>query len=750
MRAPPVIFNTSFRTKVLVPVIGCMVGLVAVTVFVVNRHVTRQFEAQARETLATADAEFRNLLQNRSDDLLLRFRNLPNEPRYRAALQLGDAPTLHQPLVDLLGEQGADIVFYATTSRKVLAAEKSNPAIPTTDFETAASRAMQQALAGQETVDTVCAGGRLYNVVSIPVYVDRELIGALTFGLEIGDAEAQKFSRLTHSQIALLAGGRVIASTLLDADANAQFMNLFANSPSSNGAGDSHGDLKQIILNPQHYFGMAGRFESLSGDKTLGYVLLSSYEQSLRALQATQQVLLGVSLCAVSLGAAVVWLLVSRVTRPLRELHDSVEAVGRGDFTRRVPVRSRDECGELATVFNQMTGNLQSSRAELEKTVETLKTTQAQLIQSEKLSAVGEFVAGVTHELNNPLATVMGFSELLQKADVGEEHRRHLDMVFKSAQRCQKIVQSLLSFARRRQPERKPVFVNALVEAVLEIVSYPLRTGNIEVIKQFAPRLPLVLADAHQIQQVLLNIINNARQAMEAHQPRGQIKIITDVHEPNVRITIRDNGPGIPEKNLRRIFDPFFTTKEVGKGTGLGLSLCYGIIKEHGGSITPLSRPGEGATFIIELPITHDVVASGEPAPAAETNKPNPREGVGRRVLVIDDEEAILQMISEDLHGSGYQVDTALDGESGLRRLRQNHYDATLCDWKMPGLNGRQVYEQLRATNPVLCRRLIFITGDVINEPMRQFLEREQRPCLAKPFTFAEFHATLKAVLANQ
>jgi len=333
---------------------------------------------------------------------------------------------------------------------------------------------------------------------------------------------------------------------------------------------------------------------------------------------------------------------------------------------------------------------------------------------------------------------------------VGAEHQRHLDMIFKSAQRCQKIVQSLLSFSRRRQPERKPVSVNALIEAVLEIVSYPLRTGNIEVVKQFAPHLPMVLADAHQIQQVLLNIINNARQAIEAHQPRGRIKIITEVHEPNVRITIRDNGPGIPEENLRRIFDPFFTTKEVGKGTGLGLSLCYGIIKEHGGSITPLSRPGEGATFVIELPVTHDAVAAVETSPAVESNQQDPREGRGRRVLVIDDEEAILQMISEDLHGSGYQVDTALDGESGLRQLRQNHYDATLCDWKMPGLNGRQVYEQLRAINPGLCRRLIFITGDVINEPMRQFLESEKRPCLAKPFTFAEFHATLKAVLTNQ
>jgi len=743
-------FNASFRAKVLVPVIVCMVVLIAVTVFVVNRRVTRQFQAEARETLATADAEFHNLQKNRSDDLLLRFRNLPNEPRYRAAFQLGDAPTLHQPLADLLGEQGADIVFYATNPKKVLASEKRDPAIPMADFETAAARALQQALGGQETVDTVCAGGRLYNVVSIPVYVDRGLIGALTFGLEIGDTEAQKFSQLTHSQIALLASGHVIASTLSDSDASAQFVDLYASYRPSDDAGGSPAGLKQIVLDNQHYFGRAGRFDSLSGDRSLGYVLLSSYEQSLQALEETQQVLLGVSLCAILLGAATVWLLVSKATQPLRELRDSVEAVGRGDFTRRVPVRSHDECGELATVFNQMTENLRESHAQLEKTVETLKSTQAQLIQSEKLSAVGEFVAGVTHELNNPLTTVMGFSELLQKADVDEQHRRHLDMVFKSAQRCQKIVQSLLSFARRRQPERKPVSVNGLVEAVLEIVSYPLRTGNIEVVKQFAADLPMVLADAHQIQQVLLNIINNARQAMEAHQPRGQIKIITEVRKPNVRITIQDNGPGISEENLRRIFDPFFTTKEVGKGTGLGLSLCYGIIKEHGGSITPASRPGEGATFVIELPITYDAVEPAETLPASEIDQQNPNEGAGRRVLVIDDEEAILQMISEDLNSSGYQVDTATDGESGLRQLRQNHYDATLCDWKMPGLNGRQVYEQLRATHPGLCQRLIFITGDVINEPMRQFLESEKRPCLAKPFTFAEFHTTLKAVLANQ
>jgi two-component system NtrC family sensor kinase len=341
----------------------------------------------------------------------------------------------------------------------------------------------------------------------------------------------------------------------------------------------------------------------------------------------------------------------------------------------------------------------------------------------------------------------MGFSEILKDTDVGETPRRYLDMIFKSAQRCQKIVQSLLSFARRQPSERQPMSVNQLIEAVLEIVSYPLRTSNIEVVLQLAPALPAVSVDGHQIQQVLLNVINNARQAMELHQADGKITITTEVRRPNVCIIIQDNGPGISEANLRRIFDPFFTTKDIGKGTGLGLSLCYGIIKEHGGNITPSSRPGEGAKFIIELPIAGDVQNSAA-AIVSLPDKPNRHEGVGKKILVIDDEDSILQMISEVLKKYGYAVDVAADGEAGLRLLGQNQYAATLCDWKMPGLNGWQVYERLRLTSPDQCRRVIFITGDVVNEEMRALLEREKRPCLAKPFALADVLAAIRSVIA--
>jgi signal transduction histidine kinase/ActR/RegA family two-component response regulator len=495
---------------------------------------------------------------------------------------------------------------------------------------------------------------------------------------------------------------------------------------------------------------LAGKFNSLSGDGKLGYLLLSSNEQSLHGLHSTQEALVVVSSLGILFGTAVVWFLVRRATQPLRALSHSAEAVGKGDFNQKVEVTSSDECGELAAVFNQMTENLKRSREQLESTVETLKTTQAQLVQSEKLSGIGEFVAGVAHELNNPLTSVMGFSELLQRADTDPQHKRYLDMIHKSSLRCQKIVQNLLSFARRHKPERKLSNINELVEGAVEILQYQMRTNNIEVVTRLDPHLPKGMVDPHQLQQVFLNIINNARQAIEANQPKGCVRITSEVADQNARVTFQDNGPGIPEANMSKVFDPFFTTKEAGKGTGLGLSLCYGIIKDHGGSITVRSRPGEGATFTIELPLAAETDQATDQGKSGNELPVNGHEGAGKKVLVIDDEDAILQMVRETLSVHGYEVDTARDGESALNRLQQTPYDLTLCDWKMPGLNGQQVYERVRASNPVLAERMIFFTGDVINEKAQTFLRESKKACLSKPFSLSEFRAAVGQALAKQ
>jgi two-component system NtrC family sensor kinase len=737
--------NANFRAKVLAPVILVMILLVAVTVSVVDRRIMAQFQIQAQSTLSTADTVFQNLQNIHSHDLELRFHGLVNEPLYLAAFQTGDPATLHNQLQTLLAaEKDVNIVFYVQTNAgDVLASEQSDKTISPGIFAAASRAAVEQALQGEEKADTIRAGNRLYEVISIPVYdTYNSLIGALTLGSEIGAADADKFSQITRSQILFFADGHIVVSTLTNTAASADVARLLADPFSDTG-------VKQIPLGNEHYFYIAGRFNSLGHDQSLGYVLLSSYEDSLNALKATQQALVAVSLCAILIGSVIIWLLVNKVTEPLRELRNSAEAVGCGDFSRRVAVHSHDEFGELAVAFNRMTESVQLSRAQLEKTVDTLKTTQAQLVQSEKLSAVGEFVAGVAHELNNPLAAVMGFSEILRDTGIDSPYGRQLELIYKAAQRCHKIVQSLLSFARRHQPERKPVSINELVESVLDIVAYPLRTGNIEVVTALDKNLPQIMADGHQIQQVMLNIINNARQAIEANQSGGKIRISSSATERSVRITIQDSGPGISSENLRRIFDPFFTTKEVGKGTGLGLSLCYGIIKEHGGNIYAESPPDGGAAFIIELPAFRDAVnpAAAPAVPSAE--KLNPHEGEGKRVLVIDDEAAILQLVAESLRRTGFHVDTVADGRIALQRLKDDKYDVTLCDWKMPGLNGQDVYEELQTFNPDLCKRMIFITGDVINERMREFLKSQERPCLSKPFVIGDLRAAIRNVLKS-
>jgi len=742
----------SFRAKVLVPVIFVMICLLAVTALVVHWRINKQFENEARDTLAHANDGFNQWHQQRNGNLIVRTKDLREDTRFQASILKGDK-FVREKLPDILNAAGSgvDLVAFTTTKRELFGPiNNSDNPIPKTEFESAITPAVQQALQDVNNSDIIRVGDKLYDIVSFPVHnANGDVSGALTFGAEIGRAEADEISHFTRSEIVLLSGSHVVAHTLAPTDANRRFANLFRDLSLGMRSVDEPFTMKKEVFDGAHYYCAAGRFNPNSPGSP-GYLLLYSYEDSWRALQTTQQILLTANAIAIVLGSLLVCILVGMVTKPLRELRDTAEAVGRGDFSRRVKVRYDDECGELARAFNRMTENLKHSREQLESTVETLKNTQAQLIQSEKLSGIGEFIAGVAHELNNPLTSVMGFSELLQNTSESPENKRYLGMIHKCALRCQKIVQALLGFARRSTPERKVVSVNAIVEAAVEILFYQLRTSNVEAILDLDPNLPHAMVDPHQVQQVFVNLINNARQAIEAHQPKGWIKVITATHNGYVRILIQDNGPGIPEQNLSKIFDPFFTTKEVGKGTGLGLSLVYGIIREHGGSIVPRSRPGEGATFIIELPVSAKPAEVVEETPDPMIHLGAGREGVGKRVLVIDDEEPILQMVREALTPQGYEVDIAPDGVPALRCIAEKKYDVALCDWKMPGLNGQQVYERARAVNPALSDRIILITGDIINKSTRKFLETQTKICMPKQYTIAEFRLAIKKVLSAE
>jgi signal transduction histidine kinase/ActR/RegA family two-component response regulator len=454
-----------------------------------------------------------------------------------------------------------------------------------------------------------------------------------------------------------------------------------------------------------------------------------------------------VSAIGLLVSTVVIWIVIGRVTAPLRELRNVTEAVGNGDFTRKVQVTSSDELGQLAYAFNHMTKNLRQSHEELQRTFQTLKATQAQLIQSEKLSAVGEFVAGVAHELNNPLTSVIGFAELLKEVDLHPKHHSYLQYIVKSTERCHKIVQGLLSFARQHPPERTLLNVNEMIGGVLEILAYELRTSNIEVHREFDQGLPKILGDCHQFQQVILNILNNARQALENQPPPHHLRIVTESNGTHIRVLIEDNGPGIPADHLTKIFDPFFTTKPTGKGTGLGLSLCYGIIREHSGSISAQSLRGKGATFIIELP-----VHTGNDHDLDDQRCSTSRflRGDGKRVLVIDDEEWILELVRQILQQDGFEVDTASDGNAALDRVQSSKYELLVCDWRMPGLSGQQLYHRIAETNPEAASRLMFMTGDVVNDSFQQFLKQHTKRCLSKPFSVQELRHSIGAFLVDR
>jgi len=733
----------NFQTKVLLAVVGVMILLVAAAIFMVNHRLNQQLQIDTQQALTTAEAVFNNSQKIRAKNLLLRFRNIAHEPQYRAACQTQDPKTLQQLLTKLLSpDLGGDIVQFENVEGKVIAAVRRTPDLDLAEFARNSEKSVKQALEGfsDPPPAVIRVSNRLFDVVSVPVItpIDESLIGTLTFGVQLDEAEAKEFSQITGSGIILLANNAVAASSLQRPELFQRCIELFANlEPGSVASRTRVSPAQNLNSGKEHFLALAGRFNSGNGDSKLGYVLVYPKDQSLRELQDTQQMIISVGLAGILVSTLLVWVLIRGITRPLRDLRDTAEAVGRGDFSRKVNVSSRDECGELGLVFNRMTDRLQASRKKLEETVQTLRSTQEQLIQREKLSAIGEFIAGVTHELNNPLTSLLGFAELLQNTSADNQQRRYVDRVVASAKRCQKIVQNLLSFARQHQPERKLTDVNELVGAVLEIMTYEMRTSNIEVVTELAPDLPEIMLDGHQIQQVFLNIVNNGRQAMEAHQRSGMMRIRTERDKDVIRIVFIDNGPGISEENLKKIFDPFFTTKETVKGTGLGLSLTYGIVREHNGTIAARSVPGQGATFTIELPIEKSAVGSSEKGKAPDSLVF--QNGEGKTVLVVDDEEAILDLVSEVLTSAGYKVDTASDGEAALRQLQSKDFDLTICDWKMPGLNGRELYDRLSVEDPSAARRFIFMTGDVINEKIEVFLKQHKRLCLPKPFSIVEF-----------
>jgi PAS domain S-box-containing protein len=371
------------------------------------------------------------------------------------------------------------------------------------------------------------------------------------------------------------------------------------------------------------------------------------------------------------------------------------------------------------------------------------KMLQEQLIQSEKMSAIGQLVSGVAHELNNPLAGISAFAQLLlAEKRFPPDQRTAAETIYSEARRASRIVQNLLTFARQHKAEKIPTAINQVLDDTLELRGYELRVRGIDVRREYDESIPETMADAHQLQQVFLNLITNAEQAMEQRDGHHhRLTVRTRRGSDAIRIEIEDTGAGIPANLIERIFNPFFTTKPTGSGTGLGLSISLGIVREHEGRIWAENPPHTGARFVVELPITAPR-SSGEQTAVPHVQS---MDSDRLRVLVVDDEASVRVSLQRYLAGKGHEVETTASGEDALVRLKASKYDAVIVDMRMPDLSGEQLFERLRSNDPAHAERVIFTTGDLVNEQMRRFLDGTGRPCVPKPFEFASFDQALPA-----
>lgn len=354
---------------------------------------------------------------------------------------------------------------------------------------------------------------------------------------------------------------------------------------------------------------------------------------------------------------------------------------------------------------------------------------RARLIQSEKMEAAGNLLAGIVHELNNPLTTILGFSELLLREGKTVDSTR-LEKIHAEAERSVRIIQNVLRLARADNGGPEVIDINESIRRTAELALYQIRLHGIDLSLDLPTKAPKVLAHAGELTQVVLNLLTNAIQAISSVRASGQIRISSIVIRDRVRVSVNDDGPGIGEAALRRVFEPFFTTKET--GTGLGLSLSRNIVREIGGDMWVASQESCGTTFTIELPTVTLPTAAKDRAPSDDPWIATPDQ----TVLIVDDEDHITELVDSVLHNCGYRTDRLIDGAAAIDLMKQTEYDILICDLYMPGISGRDLVQWTRSNRRNT--RILILSGDVARKDTTEFARSCGAHFLSKPFSVSE------------
>ncbi len=734
--------NIRLRTKFLLSLLVISAGLTAATLLIVSYSVHKRVRENIREEVRSSVANYQSFQAQQEESLTRAAALLANLPDVRALMSTEDSTTIEDASTDVWKLSGSDLLVLANRSGNVVALRTSSGGFdPGT-----AQGLLRQSLERGESRGWWFGGGHLYEVWLQPIYFglpsQNTTLGLLALGHEVNQRAAGEFASVASGEVTFNFDGVPVASTLPPALQSELARRIREQSQNLSD------DAQEIQLGPEHYLARTVSL-SQSGGPRVSLTVLKSFDKATLFLNGLNRVLIGLGLFSILAGSTLVFWISNSYTKPLAGLVAGVRALGQGDFSYPLDTNGGDEVAEVTEAFARMRGSLESTQQEQRQLEERLR-------QAHKMEAVGRLAGGIAHDFNNLLTIIRGNSDLLKDREgVDAFHQRCVEQIQKASDRAVTMTRQLLAFSRMQVLQPRVMDLNLTVAEMGKML--PRLIGeHIEYSFSPDPKLDSVKADPVQIEQVILNLAANARDAM----PRGgnlSVKtsnVVVDeagaekrppmIPGQYILLSVSDTGDGMDEATRARIFEPFFTTKELGKGTGLGLATVYGVVKQSGGFIWVESSPGAGTTFEIYIPR-----AIGKTAKSEAEGKPKVIPRGSETILVAEDEPGVRELACQFLRVKGYTVLEAEGSQEALAMAR-SHMGAIhllLSDMVMPKMSGGELALQLKAIRPEI--RVAFMSG--YSEFSRGDMGKEfpEAPVLQKPFSPASLVEIVRAALAR-
>ena len=742
-----------------------LTAIIVLTAFI---FVSFQIRRNTRRLLAEELAQSQQMVlsqQQRTRTQLLRTSGLVTEnPTLRAAIETYrlEALVADQQRPDLLATiehevekiasaLGQDLLVVTDDKGVVLAVNAGagsglEPGVSLASKPVVHNALYQREPVGEKNFAVLSLNGQPFQVSCVPIVLQGYIIGTLTHGDRLDESVIAGMQEYLGGEIVITVDGIPAASTLPPA--------LFPGGAFAEGSSGARGaghNPATLSLGGGEYVTASlflGRDET---GRPVHLHLLHSLTHRLSQVNRSMFVIfVTYGAAAIVLAGLLALVLSHSILRPMRRFVAFMRAVAKtGDFSRRFDESAGSaEVATLDDAYNQLMDSLHQTREQLSGAREDLVRLE-RLKEGEKMAALGRMLSGAAHEINNPLTAVVGNIELLlSRENLGDQVKERLERVLREGRRVAALVRNLLRLSRRGDDKRHPLNLNGVIEDSLSLLRHDFRNSGVELLVDLgAVDLP-VLGNDMELQQVFVNFLQNAYDAVRETGRSARLEIHSELLEAEVAASVCDNGPGISDPG--RIFEPFYTTKEIGKGTGLGLSICHGIAQGHGGRITAENRPEGGARLTLFLPIhrseKEERAEPGAPTPAgAARGVPAP---IHASVLVVDDEPSVLEFQTDLLCSLGARVTGVRSGVRALEALRQSQFDLVITDLRMPGgVSGQDIFRWIERNRPGDAGKVIFVTGDTMGEETQRFLSRLPNRCLVKPFSVDDYLSTLKEVL---